>query len=186
MSKLPDTITWAVCQDGDVARPICVEASSDQRLNGFITRYGGEVRTFVRPWGQAWDGSPMDSHGLRILRTGIYRKQKRPIPAPKPDDPPINSAGAWELIQQAAGHHGISPKDLLDPPDRSTRYARARGHAAHMLKHRLNLTLDQIADMLNYKVRSTVWHWLQQPFDLVSTPYRKETKRVRKEKGGLH
>jgi len=188
MSKLPDKVTWAVCQDGSVSRPICVEASSPQRLNSFRRRYGGDIRIVTRPWGQTWDGQPMDSHALKILRHGIYRNWHRRAdgePA-KPEGPAYCFEAVAQLIQEAAGHHGVRVADLLDPPDRSTKFARARGYAARILKDRVGLTLDQIADMLNYKDHSSAWRWLQQPLELLATPYRKEPRRVRKEEGAVH
>jgi hypothetical protein len=165
MAKLPKQVTWMISTEPGRTRSLCIEGSSPKRLASFERRH--TVAVVTRPLGQAWDGTTMSPNAMKVLTRGIYRAMKRNPTQVVHDELP-SDAGAGHLILGVADSHGIEMIDLLDPPNRTTKYTRARGHAVHLLKGRLGLSLTQIANLLGYSDPSTVRYWLNRRFEFVS------------------
>lgn len=175
MSQIPKVLTWAVAQDGRAIRTICVEASDPSRVTTFIATYHGHVTWHRSPWGKTWDGHAMPSDQLRKLYINIMRSIER-------YGSDNRHERIRELIAQAAKTHGVTVDDVIAPPTREARYARARGFAIHLLKGEMDLSMGQIAKALKFKNHTGVRHWLQQPLSVVSTPLpQRESARVAQE-----
>jgi hypothetical protein len=156
MSKIPSKLTWIVSHSAP-RRSICKDAAAPSRVVSFLRR-NGHVEEIVAPWGQNWDGNKLSSIRKKVLRTGIYRNN---VLVQNEND---NCPGSLdEVMNAAADAHGVTSEQLRNPPDRSARYARARGYAIHLFREK-GLSTTQIAVTLNYTNHSAVRHWLKKSF----------------------
>lgn len=157
MSKLPQRITWSVSQDSNPVRAICVETSAPDRVRSFIKRHPGSM-FITQPWGTSWDGRSLHQDELKTMRNGFYRQVKR-----EPGFSPVTDVNdAVQVIERVATEFGITYSDLMAPISRRSIATKARGQAARELKRTMDLSLQQIADLLHLKDHSCVRYWLRQ------------------------